>query len=150
MFIRNIIFAFSVWLTFGNISRFGLIPKHAPFSAHATVSGELCPRIGTGTIKLTKNVKRFLLGDSESGSKGRVEFEDGSIADVDVVFLATGYEIGYPFLDAKNICGLSQNQVSLYKFMWPLKHKNIVFIGLVQPYGKFEVFVKFRIYYANQ
>jgi dimethylaniline monooxygenase (N-oxide forming) len=84
-----------------------------------------------------KNVKRFLSGDPESGAKGRVEFEDGSIVDIDIVFLATGYEIGYPFLDAENICGLNQNQVSLYKFMWPLKHKNIAFIGLVQPYGTF-------------
>ena len=137
MFIRNIIFSFAIWLQWGNIARFGLHPKHAPFSAHPTVNGELCPRIGTGTIKLQRNIKRFLRGPGKNGAKGRVEFEDGAIADVDTVILCTGYEIGYPFLDAKNICGLDPgtNQVSMYKFMWPLKHKNIVFLGLVQPYG---------------
>lgn len=137
LFLRNLIYRIAVWILWGNISRFGLFPAHQPFSAHSTVNGELFSRIGTGTLKLQKNVKRFLPGPGIEGGKGRVEFEDGTQADVDVVVLCTGYEVGYPFLDARTITGLDpgSNRVSMYKFVWPLKHKNIAFIGLVQPYG---------------
>ena len=129
MFLRNLIFRLTVWLHWGSLSRFGCTPQHEPFSAHATVNAELFPRIGTGTIKMEKNIKRFL--------RNQIEFEDGTIVDADVVFLCTGYEIGYPFLDAQRICGLEpgSNSVKMYKFVWPIRHKNIAFIGLVQPYG---------------
>jgi dimethylaniline monooxygenase (N-oxide forming) len=32
LFIRDLLFAFAVWLSFGNIARFGLTPAHPPFS----------------------------------------------------------------------------------------------------------------------
>ena len=32
MFMRNIFFAIGVWLSFGNIARFGLVPVHVPLS----------------------------------------------------------------------------------------------------------------------
>ena len=139
LFVLNWIFRFVVWTQWGNIARFGLCPKHAPFSAHATVNGELFARIGTGTLKLVPNVAQFLPTKGTDGvSAGRVKLVDESFLDVDMVFMCTGYEIGFPFLDSKSICGLHKsgpNQVNMYKFVWPLKHKNIAFLGLIQPYG---------------
>jgi dimethylaniline monooxygenase (N-oxide forming) len=134
MFIRNWIFRLAIWLQWGNIARYGFTPKHEPFSAHPTVNGELYARIGTGTVKIQKNIKKFKSTPGKK-AKGQVEFEDGTVIDVDVVIMCTGYEIGFPFLDAQKICGLKNNSVQMYKYVWPLEFTNIAFVGLIQPLG---------------
>ena len=50
---------------------------------------------------------------------------------------ATGYEISFPFLDASAGVKVSDNEVDLYKFVFPPNHKHptLAFIGLIQPWG---------------
>ncbi|KAJ1343714.1 hypothetical protein BSLG_001695 [Batrachochytrium salamandrivorans] len=137
MLIRNALLRFVVWVQLGNLARFGLWPKHSPFSAHPTINGELPGRIGTGAVVMKNNVKRFFKLESDKTTQ-MVEFEDGTSVPIDTVVFCTGYEIGYPFLDAKSIVGLhdpGSNVVELYKFVWPVYHDNIAFIGLFQPLG---------------
>ncbi|EGF83756.1 hypothetical protein BATDEDRAFT_1833, partial [Batrachochytrium dendrobatidis JAM81] len=134
IFIRNILVRFTTWVQLGDIAQFGLFPKHEPFSAHPTISSELPGRISTGTIVMKPNVKRFYrLADRQM-----VEFEDKSSVPVDTVIFCTGYEIGYPFLDAEKIVGLNNpgsNVVDLYKLVWPVHYDSIAFVGLFQPLG---------------
>lgn len=112
-------------------ARFSLQPNHLPLSAAFTVNNDLSSAILSGSIKVKSNVKKF--------TKTGIEFEDETFDDnIDAVVLATGYRIGFPFLD-KSVIDVENNKVELYKSMFPpdLEKNTLAFIGLVQPMGAF-------------
>jgi len=76
------------------------------------------------TVKPT--ITRFL-GD-------RVEFADGSSIPADVVVLATGYKISFPFLDP-DVAGAPDNEVNLFHRVFPPDRDDLYFVGLLQPLG---------------
>ncbi|XP_062616301.1 flavin-containing monooxygenase 5-like [Saccostrea cucullata] len=110
-------------------AKFSLQPNHPPLAQHPTVHDELPNRIISGSIIIKPNVKKF--------TKTGVEFEDGTFEDnIDVVFLATGYIFGFPFLD-KSVVEVKNNKVDLYKYMFPpdLEKPTLACIGFIQPLG---------------
>lgn len=112
-------------------ARFSLQPNHLPLSAAITINNDLSSAILSGSIKVKQNVKKF--------TKTGIEFEDETFEDnIDVVVFATGYRIGFPFLD-KSVIDVENNGVELYKSMFlpDLEKNTLAFIGLVQPTGAF-------------
>ena len=109
-------------------ARYSLRPAHDPLSAHPTVNDDLPNRIITGHVIIKPDIRAF----TESG----VVFDDGTKADIDVVFLATGYSFGFPFLD-KSVLDVKQNKVNLYKWLFPpdLEKQTLCVIGCIQPLG---------------
>ncbi|KAH9513440.1 Cyclopentanone 1,2-monooxygenase (CPMO) [Bulinus truncatus] len=104
-------------------------PQHGPFSTHPTVNDELPNRIASGQVTIKPNIDCF----TTSG----IQFDDGSIEeDISTVILATGYKIGFPFLD-RSLLNVKGNQVQLYKYMFPpnLTPPSMAVIGCVQPGG---------------
>ncbi|KAK3602203.1 hypothetical protein CHS0354_004721 [Potamilus streckersoni] len=109
--------------------RYSLQPKHPPFAQHPMVNDDLPNRIICGSVQVRPNVKKF----TETG----VYFDDGTFEDnIDVVFLATGYIFGFPFLD-KSVIDVKQNRVELYKYMFPpdLEKLTLAVVGCFQPLG---------------
>ncbi|XP_013413360.1 dimethylaniline monooxygenase [N-oxide-forming] 5-like [Lingula anatina] len=110
-------------------ARYGIQPEHRIFSQHPTVNDDLPNRILSGGIIIKPNVKQF----TETG----VEFEDGTFEDnIDVVFLATGYIFGFPFLD-EGVIKVKDNVVDLYKYVWPPNSpkSSLAVLGCIQPLG---------------
>ncbi|XP_055998310.1 flavin-containing monooxygenase 5-like isoform X2 [Ostrea edulis] len=110
-------------------AKYSLQPNHSPLAQHPTVNDDLPNRIISGSVKVKPNVKKF--------TKTGVEFEDGTFEDdIDVVFLATGYKFGFPFLD-KSVIEVENNKVELYKNMFPpaLEKNTLACIGFIQPLG---------------
>jgi dimethylaniline monooxygenase (N-oxide forming) len=110
-------------------AKFSLQPNHSPLAQHPTVNDDLPNRIISGSVVVKPNVKKF--------TKTGVEFEDGTFEDdIDVVFLATGYKFGFPFLD-KSVLEVDNNKVELYKNMFPpdLGKHTLACIGFIQPLG---------------
>ena len=71
---------------------YGLKPVHIFDEQHPTVNDELPNRISCGMVVVKPDIKRF----TETG----VEFVDGTVEEnIDVIFLATGYVFGFPFLE---------------------------------------------------
>ncbi|XP_060083828.1 flavin-containing monooxygenase 5-like [Ylistrum balloti] len=108
---------------------YGLKPKHSFFGQHPTVNDDLPNRIASGSIIIKTDVKRF----TATG----VGFTDETFADnIDLIVLATGYVIGFPFMNT-SVLNVRQNNVELYKYMFPpnLKKKTLCVIGCVQPLG---------------
>jgi hypothetical protein len=63
-----------------------------------------------------------------------VYFVDGIVELYDVVIPATGYKIAFPFF-AAGVLDYTDANVPLYLKVFSPDHKNLAFVGLVQPQG---------------
>lgn len=107
---------------------YGLKPNHSFLSQQPTFSDDLPNRIISGRIQIKPDIKEL----SENG----VHFVDGTYKDADVLILATGYQIKFPFIP-KSVIDIRNNKVQLFKYMFPpdQKRNTLAVIGLVQPLG---------------
>jgi len=108
---------------------YGLKPEHRFDAQHPMLNDELPNQVAAGNIVIKPNIRRL----TETG----VEFEDGSVVDdVDVVFYATGYVFGFPFMDHPAFV-VESNQVNLFKYVFPpdIQPATAAVIGCVQTKG---------------
>jgi cation diffusion facilitator CzcD-associated flavoprotein CzcO len=111
-------------LTAGRPENFGLpTPNHKFFEAHPTQSVELPLRLGSGDVVPKPDVERL---DGHT-----VHFVDGTTREIDVIVLATGYNITFPFFDPDFISA-PDNKLSLYKRMFAPGIDDLVFAGFAQ------------------
>ena len=93
--------------------KFSLRPNHPPLKTNGFVNDDLPNRILSGRVSLLSDIKIF----TETG----VEFVDGSFEnDIDVVILATGYRVQFPFLDESVLT----DKRNLYKAIFPPDDEN--------------------------
>ncbi|KAL5011897.1 hypothetical protein ScPMuIL_010448 [Solemya velum] len=112
-----------------NHDLYSLTPKHGIFSQHPLVNDDLPNRLACGSVVIKADIKRI--------TKTGVEFVDGTFEDnIDVMFLATGYRFGFPFID-KSVIDVKENKADLFKYMYPpqLDKKTLAVIGYIQPLG---------------
>lgn len=80
----------------GNPTAFGFPePDHELYESHPIVNSMILHHVGHGDIRVRPDVERF------AGSE--VVFKDGSTDEFDLVLLATGYELHYPFIDRQEL-----------------------------------------------
>ncbi|BFZ22832.1 hypothetical protein BsWGS_25871 [Bradybaena similaris] len=106
-----------------------LTPVHEPDAAHPTANDELPNRIAAGRVVVKPNILSFT-------QKG-VVFEDGTFEDdIDLVIFATGYKLGYSFIE-KSLLDVKNNKVELFKHMFipDLPKQTIAFLAVAQPLG---------------
>lgn len=116
-----------VRIAVGRVTDRGLpAPDHRLLSAHPTVSAELLDRLGHGEITMKPDLTRL---DGTVAS-----FTDGSDAEVDLVVLATGYRIEFPFLDP-SLLDPSDNVLRLYQRVVPPHLPGLWFVGFIQTVG---------------
>jgi cation diffusion facilitator CzcD-associated flavoprotein CzcO len=112
------------YLASGRMEDFGLPhPNHGFLEAHPTVSSELLLRLGSGDAVAKPNLKE-LQGD-------RVEFEDGTVEQVDAILWATGYKITFPFFDP-DFLSAPDNRLPLYKRIFKPGIDDLAFLGFAQ------------------
>lgn len=76
----------------GDPVRFGFPePDHKLYESHPIVNSLILHHLGHGDLRVKADVQRF---DGHA-----VHFKDGTSGEYDVVVLATGYRLHYPFLD---------------------------------------------------
>ncbi|KAJ8300964.1 LOW QUALITY PROTEIN: hypothetical protein KUTeg_022483 [Tegillarca granosa] len=108
--------------------KFALQPKHPFFGAHPTVNDCLPNKIASGEIVIKPDIKCL--------TKTGVRFLDNTFEDIDAVVLATGFKIGFPFIDIHSLNNIQKNEVNLYKLIFPPNLENtLAIIGCVQPIG---------------
>ena len=108
---------------------FGLRPKHGVLGQHPMVNDAISTRIITGSLVIKPNVSEF--------ASTSVIFDDGSVVEgLDAVIFCTGYDMNFSILDIEKEI-LCDNQVSLYKFVFPamLEKQTLAVIGNIQPLG---------------
>jgi Flavin-binding monooxygenase-like len=101
-------------------------PDHRLLHAHPTVSAELYDRVGHGDITMKPGIER-LEGD-------QIRFADGSAVHADVLVLATGYRVTFPFL-APEVFDPAHNAMPLYQRVVAPDRPGLFFIGFIQTVG---------------
>jgi cation diffusion facilitator CzcD-associated flavoprotein CzcO len=118
----------TVSLAVGPWRKYGLqTPEGSPTAMHPTLNTTILAALRDGAVRARPGIARF---------DGRtVHFSDGTSDTFDAIIWATGYRIGYPFLDTAVIPPDFARAPSLYLTMMHPQIANIFFIGLFQPIG---------------
>lgn len=75
-------------------------------------------------------------GDVKRIEGDRVFFDDGTDEPIDVIFLATGYEPAFPFIDRKHLnWGDGEHHPSLYLHIFPPDTDTLFVAGMLRPVG---------------
>ena len=107
--------------------KFSLRPTFPPLKTNGFINDDIPSRIISGRVEMHANVKTF----TETG----VQFVDGlSVDNIDVVILATGYRVEFPFLGDGVI---DADQRNLYKAIFPpnLEKNTLGIIGSFRARG---------------
>ncbi len=101
-------------------------PDYPLDAAHPVMNSHVLYHIGHGDI-LPK-------GDVESFAGKRVQFRDGSSAEVDLVVYATGYDRDLSFID-RELLEWKDGIPHLFLHSTPRNHDNLLFMGFVNAAG---------------
>ncbi len=114
------------WFT-GDPERFGFPkPNYKMYESHPVVNTLILHHIGQGDIQVHKDIDRF---------EGKtVYFKDGKSEDYDVIVMATGYKLDFPFIDKKylNWSGMAPD---LYLKIFHPTYDNLFVLGMVEAAG---------------
>ena len=111
----------------GDPTRFGFLPPdHRIYESHPILNTLVLHHAGHGDLTVRKDVARFA-GDT-------VEFRDGSRGDYDLVVLATGYRLHYPFIDPGHLNWV-RNAPDLYLNIFTPRHRNLFVLGMLEAAG---------------
>jgi len=101
-------------------------PEGRIYETHPVMNTQVLYHAGHGDIHIRRNLARF----SETG----VEFVDGTSGEYDLVMLATGYKLHYPFIDPGHL-NWRGNSPDLYLNIFTPKHRNVFVLGMVEATG---------------
>lgn len=111
----------------GDPSRFGFPrPDHRLYESHPIVNTRVLDHLGQGDLRIRPEVAAF---DGE-----RVRFRDGTADAYDLVLLATGYRLDYPFVDRVHLGGEGETP-RLFLHMFPASFDGLFVIGMVEASG---------------
>ncbi len=111
----------------GNPARLGFPePNGRIYETHPVMNTLVLYHAGHGDITVRRNIDRF---DGDE-----VRFTDGSSGEYDVVMLATGYRLNYPFIDPGHL-NWKGNHPDLYLNIFTPRHRNLFVLGMVEATG---------------
>jgi len=111
----------------GNPARLGFPePNGRIYETHPVMNTQVLYHAGHGDIRVRKNIESF--------TADGVRFVDGSESGYDLVMLATGYRLHYPFLDPEHL-NWSGNHPDLYLNIFTPRHRNLFVLGMVEATG---------------
>ncbi len=125
--LKQIVDGLIVKLLIGSPSQYGLPdPDYRLYESHPVLSSLVLHHIGHGDIKVRKSPVRF---DGQS-----VEFADGIREEFDVVVLATGYELSFPFID-RELLNWHGPAPSFYMNVFHPQRDDLFLLGMVEAAG---------------
>ena len=111
----------------GDPTRFGFPePDHKIYESHPIVNTLVLHHLGHGDIHVRQDVDRL------DGSG--VRFVDGSRSDYDLVVLATGYTLHYPFVD-RELLDWTGMAPDLYLNVFSRRDPNLFVLGMIEASG---------------
>ncbi|MFW5966091.1 MAG: flavin-containing monooxygenase [Persicimonas sp.] len=102
-------------------------PDHRLYESHPIVNSQLVYHLGHGDIEVRDNVERF------DGST--VHFVDGKQHEYDLVVMATGYELTFPFIDRDHFTWENSKAPELYLNIFHPEYDDLFVMGLIESDG---------------
>lgn len=111
----------------GDPVRFGFPkPDYKIYESHPVVNTLVLHHIGHGDVHLRRDISRF---------DGRtVHFADGSSGEYDIVVLATGYRLHYPFIDRDHL-SWTGSAPDLHLNIFTPRHRDLFVLGMIEASG---------------
>jgi len=126
-FIKQIVDKGILNIMIGKPTRFGFPkPDHKLYESHPIVNSLILHHIGHGDIHVKHGIHK--LEDTF------VHFKDGSKKEYDLLLLATGYKLHYPFINATHL-NLKGTTPHLFLNIFPPGDEHLYFIGLLEALG---------------
>ncbi|WP_347125239.1 NAD(P)-binding domain-containing protein [Microbacterium sp. SY138] len=111
----------------GDPVRFGFPkPDYRIYESHPIVNTMVLNHLGQGDLRIRPDVSRF---DGAS-----VHFRDGSADDYDLVLLATGYTLDYPFVDREHLHWRGAAP-RLFLNVFPASFNGLYVMGMIEASG---------------
>ncbi|HWS50342.1 MAG TPA: NAD(P)/FAD-dependent oxidoreductase [Microbacterium sp.] len=111
----------------GDPVRFGFPrPDYRIYESHPIVNTMILNHLGQGDLRIRADVARF---DAET-----VHFRDGTSGEYDLVLLATGYALDYPFVDRQHLHWRGAAP-RLFLNMFPASFNGLYTVGMIEASG---------------
>ncbi|WP_299082872.1 NAD(P)-binding domain-containing protein [uncultured Paraglaciecola sp.] len=111
----------------GKPSDYGLPePDYKMYESHPVINSLVLHHLGHGDIKAQKDIQKC------SGQK--VTFADKSEAEYDLILMATGYKLDFPFID-KALLNWQQDAPDLFLNVFNPEQENVFVMGMVEAAG---------------
>jgi len=126
-FIQQRISAAISRLMLGTPEQYGLpTPDYKMFESHPVINSLILHHIGHGDIKARKDITEV------DGHK--VTFTDGTTGEYDMILMATGYKLHYPFIDRAHL-NWEEYAPRLYLNVFHPEYDNLFLMGMVEAAG---------------
>lgn len=103
-------------------------PDHKLYESHPIVNSQLIYHLGHGDVNVRPNVERY--------EGNRVDFSDGTSAEYDLIVIATGYKLTFPFLDKKHLPWRANRKApELYLNIFHPDYDDLFVMGLIESDG---------------
>lgn len=125
--IKRKIDGFILKMFLGKVEKFGLPkPDYKLYESHPVINSLIIHHLGHGDIDVKKDIDYF---------KGKtVYFKDGTQEEYDIILLATGYKLHYPFISKEHLNWKGQTP-DLYLQIFHPQYNNLFVIGMVEAAG---------------
>jgi len=108
----------------GDLTRLGLpAPDHDALSSHPIMNSQVLHHLAHGDLVAKTDIDHF----TETG----VVFRDGSVEELDLVLLCTGYEYRIPFLD-EDLFTWKAGHPQLYLNVFNREHDSLYVLGFIE------------------
>lgn len=116
-------------LLVGKPSQYGLPdPDYRLYESHPVINSLVLHHLGHGDITAQQDIKAI--------SGKRVMFADNQSKEFDLILLATGYKLDYPFVDAASLNWSAQGAApELYLNVFPPEYNGLFMMGMVEAAG---------------
>lgn len=115
-------------LVIGKPSDYGLPdPNYRMYESHPVINSLVLHHLGHGDITPRRDIAD-MAGDT-------VTFSDGEQADYDLILLATGYKLHYPFIDAAHLNWREGDAPNLYLNVFHPDYDTLFVMGMIEATG---------------
>lgn len=123
----------------GDPTRFGFpAPDHKIYESHPVVNSLILQHVGHGDIGVRGDIDRFdgHTVHFKAGSTGQSSTGQGSSGEYDLVMLATGYVLDYPFLDRRHLDWAEGAAApDLHLNIFPSARDDLAVLGMLEASG---------------
>ena len=124
---KQVLHTFTINKLFGKLNKFQLpLPENKIYENHPVINSKIKEIIGHGKINIYPEITDI--------NKNKITFKNNKNIKADIIVLATGFNLKYPFID-KHYLNWKDNMPDLYLNMFNPKYNSLFMLGMYMSLG---------------